>query len=107
MSPDKEHTMNIESEGMLNGDTNGMGRCGINDLAEMCRACELVHRLALLDAYQRFVHDHPQDTVLAVDTNGRVWGASPAITQWLAAPQQLLGQALLGVPGLRVEGWCA
>jgi transcriptional regulator with PAS, ATPase and Fis domain len=61
----------------------------------------------LLDAYQRFVLDHPQDTVLAVDTSGQVWGASPAITQWLAAPQRLLGQALLSAPGLRVEGWRA
>jgi transcriptional regulator with PAS, ATPase and Fis domain len=45
--------------------------------------------------------------VLAVDTSGQVWGASPAITQWLATPQQLLGQALLSIPGLRVEGWRA
>jgi hypothetical protein len=52
---------------------------------------EPARRLALLDAYQRFVLDHPQDTVLAVDTSGTVWGASPAMTQWLAAPQQLLG----------------
>jgi transcriptional regulator with PAS, ATPase and Fis domain len=104
---DEERMMNIESEEMLNGDTNGVGHCGINDLAEMCRACELVRRLALLDAYQRFVHAHPQDTVLAVDTNGQVWGASPTITQWLPAPQQLLGQALLSVPGLRVEEWRA
>jgi transcriptional regulator with PAS, ATPase and Fis domain len=99
--------MNIESGGMLNGVAIGVGHCGIDDLAEMCRACELVRRLALLGTYQRFEHDHPQDTVLAVDTNGQVWGASPAIVQWLAAPQQLLGQALLGVPGLRVEGWRA
>ena len=99
--------MTTASERMLNGGANGAGYCGINDLTEMCRACELVRRLALLEAYQRFMLDHPQDFVLAVDGRGQAWGASPAITQWLAAPQQLLGQALLSVPGLRVEGWRA
>src|SRR5207245_9791040 len=65
---------------------------------------ELVRRLALLDAYHRFLLDHPQDTVLALDGRGHVWGASPSITQLLAAPQQLLGHSLLRVPGLQVEG---
>jgi transcriptional regulator with PAS, ATPase and Fis domain len=90
---------------MLNGGANGVGHYIVNPHGSVAE--EPARRLALLDAYQRFVLDHPQDTVLAVDANGQVWGASPAITQWLAAPQRLLGQALLDVPGLRVEGWRA
>jgi len=65
---------------------------------------ELVRRVALLDAYQRFVLDHPQDAVLAVDGRGYVWGVSPATAQFLPAPQHLLAHSLLRVPGLRVEG---
>jgi transcriptional regulator with PAS, ATPase and Fis domain len=97
--------MTTASEWMVNGGANGAGHYSVNLHGFVPE--EPARRLALLDAYQRFVLDHPQDTVLAVDTSGTVWGASPAMTQWLAAPQQLLGQALLSVPGLRVEGWRA
>jgi transcriptional regulator with PAS, ATPase and Fis domain len=97
--------MKMESEWMLNGGANGVGHYSVTSHDSVFE--EPARQLALFDAYQRFVLDHPQDAVLAVDTNGQVWGVSPAITQWLAAPQQLLGQALLGVPGLRVEGWRA
>jgi transcriptional regulator with PAS, ATPase and Fis domain len=88
---------------MVNGGANGVGHYSVNLHGFVSE--EPTRRLALLDAYQRFVLDHPQDTVLAVDTSGQVWGASPTITQWLPTSQQLLGQALLSVPGLRVEGW--
>lgn len=66
---------------------------------------ELVRRVTVLDHYQRFLLQHPQDTVLAVDARGHVCGASPSITQLLDAPQQLLGHSLLRVPALRVEGF--
>ena len=97
--------MTTESESMLNGGANGAGHYSVYPPVSVPE--EPARRLALLEAYQRFVLAHPQDTVLAVDTGGQVWGASPSITQWLAAPQQLLGQALQAVPGLRVEGWRA
>src|SRR5262249_54077439 len=42
---------------------------------------ELVRRVALLDTYQRFLLDHPQDAVLALDGRGQVWGVSPAVAQ--------------------------
>jgi transcriptional regulator with PAS, ATPase and Fis domain len=100
---DEERTMKTESEWMLNGGANGAGPHSVNP--PLLVYDELVRRLALLSAYQRFMLDHPRDTVLVVDTGGQVRGASPAITQWLAAPERLLGQALLGIPGLRVEGW--
>jgi transcriptional regulator of acetoin/glycerol metabolism len=66
---------------------------------------ELVRRVTVLDHYHRFLLQHPQDTVLAVDARGHVCGASQSITQLLDAPQQLLGQSLLRVPDLRIEGF--
>src|SRR5439155_7712048 len=51
---------------------------------------QLVRRLALLDTYQRFLLDHPQDAVLAVDGRGQVWGVSPATAQFLPTPHHLL-----------------
>jgi transcriptional regulator with PAS, ATPase and Fis domain len=97
--------MKTENEWMSNGRANGVGHYSMNPPGFVPE--EPAQRLTLLDAYQRFVLDHPQDAVLAVDTSGQVWGVSPAIAQWLAAPQELLGQALPGVPGLWVEGWRA
>ena len=65
---------------------------------------ELVRRVALLDTHQRFLLDHPQDAVLALDGRGQVWGVSPAVAQFLPAPQHLFAHSLLRVPGLQVEG---
>ncbi|MBI3249923.1 MAG: sigma 54-interacting transcriptional regulator [Deltaproteobacteria bacterium] len=65
---------------------------------------ELVRRTALLDTYHRFLLQHSQDIVLAIDGRGHVCGASPSLTQLLDAPQHILGKSLLRVPGLQVEG---
>jgi transcriptional regulator with PAS, ATPase and Fis domain len=65
---------------------------------------ELVRRVALLDAHQRFLLDHPQDAVLALDGRGQVWGVSPATAQFLPTPHHLLAHSLLRGPGLQVEG---
>src|SRR5262249_7996578 len=48
---------------------------------------------------------HPHDTVLAIDARGRVCGASSSMISLLDAPQQILGQSLLRVPQLQVEGF--
>lgn len=66
---------------------------------------ELIRRVTLLDEYHRFVLQHPRDTVLAVDARGRVCGASSATGSLLEAPQQVLGQSLLRVSNLHVEGF--
>jgi hypothetical protein len=62
--------MRTESEWMLNGRANGVGHYSVNPHSSVPE--EPARRLALLDAYQRFVLDHPQDTVLAVDTSGQM-----------------------------------
>ena len=66
---------------------------------------ELIRRVALLDEYHRFVLQHPRDTVLAIDARGRVCGASSAATDLFDAPQRVLGQSLLRMPNMRVEGF--
>lgn len=73
-------------------------------LAQLLHREELVRRMTLLDAYHQFLLQHPQDTVLAIDGRGRVCGVAPSITQFLEAPEQILGESLLRVPGLQVEG---
>lgn len=66
---------------------------------------ELLRRTALLDEYHRFLLQHPQETVLAIDGRGHVCGASPSITELLDVPQRILGRSLLRVPELTVEGF--
>lgn len=65
---------------------------------------ELVRRVALLDAYNRFVLQYPRDTVLAIDGRGHVCAASSSATQLSETPQQLLGTSVLRIPGLHIEG---
>lgn len=65
---------------------------------------ELTRRVTLLDAYHRFILRHPHDTVLALDGRGHVCGASSSVASLLEAPHQILGQSLLQVRGLHVEG---
>jgi len=65
---------------------------------------ELIRRVALLDEYHRFVLQHPHDTILAVDARGRVCGASSSASSLFDSPQQILGQSLLRMPNVRVEG---
>jgi transcriptional regulator of acetoin/glycerol metabolism len=66
---------------------------------------ELLRRTALLDEYHRFLLQHPQETVLAIDGRGHVCGASPSIAELLDVPQRILGRSLLRVPELTVEGF--
>jgi transcriptional regulator of acetoin/glycerol metabolism len=66
---------------------------------------ELLRRAALFDEYHRFLLQHPQDVVLAIDGRGHVCGASPSITGLLDSPQRLLGRSLLRIPELQVEGF--
>jgi len=66
---------------------------------------ELLRRTALLDEYHRFLLQHPQETVLAIDGRGHVCGASPSIAGLLDVPQRILGRSLLRVPELKVEGF--
>jgi transcriptional regulator of acetoin/glycerol metabolism len=66
---------------------------------------ELIRRVALLDEYQRFVLQHPHDTILAVDARGRVCGASSSATDLFKSPLHVLGQSLLRVPNFQVEGF--
>ncbi len=66
---------------------------------------ELARRVTLLDAYHRFVFDHPSDVVIAVDGRGHICGASPTIQELLEMPPQLLDTSLLRLPGVHVEGF--
>lgn len=66
---------------------------------------ELIRRVALLDEYHRFVLQYPNDTILAVDARGRVCGASSSTVGLLNAPKSILGQSLLRIPNLYVEGF--
>ena len=66
---------------------------------------ELIRRVALLDEYHRFVLQHPHDTILAVDARGRVCGASSSAATLFDSPQQVLGQSLLRMPNVQVEGF--
>src|SRR5262249_48036241 len=64
---------------------------------------ELTRRVALLESYQYFLLQYPQDTILAVDGRGYVRGVSPSVTRFFDAPQQMLGQSLLRLPHLQIE----
>jgi transcriptional regulator with PAS, ATPase and Fis domain len=66
---------------------------------------ELVRRVTLLNAYHQFLFEHPNDVVVAVDGRGHICGASPAIRELIAHPQQLLDTSLLRLPGVSVEGF--
>src|SRR5262249_9692160 len=66
---------------------------------------ELIRRVALLDEYHRFVLEHPHDTVMAIDARGRVCGASSSVVSLFDMPERVLGQSLLRVPHLQVEGF--
>lgn len=66
---------------------------------------ELIRRVTLLDEYHRVVLQHPQDAIFAVDARGRVCGASSSTADLLESPQRVLGQSLLRVPNLQVEGF--
>jgi transcriptional regulator of acetoin/glycerol metabolism len=66
---------------------------------------EIVRRVALLDAYHRFLLQHPRDMVLAIDGRGHICGASPLIVEVVDAPHNLLDTSLLRLPDLRVEGF--
>lgn len=66
---------------------------------------ELVRRVAVLNAHQQFLLEHPHDVVLAVDGRGHICGASPAIREFVTPPQPLLDTSLLRLPGLHVEGF--
>jgi transcriptional regulator of acetoin/glycerol metabolism len=66
---------------------------------------ELIRRATLLDEYHRFVLQYPNDTILAVDARGRVCGASSSTAGLLDASKHLLGQSLLRVPHLQIEGF--
>lgn len=65
----------------------------------------MLRRMALLDAYHRFLLDHPRDVVLAVDGRGHICGASPTIGELVETPQQVLDTSLLRLPDLQVEGF--
>lgn len=66
---------------------------------------EMLRRVALLDAYQLFLLQHPHDIVLAIDGRGHICGVAPAITQLLEEPQHLLGKSLFRLPEFRIEGF--
>ena len=66
---------------------------------------EIIRRVTLLDAYHRFLLQHPRDTVFAIDRRGHICGVSPTIVDLVDAPQNLLDASLLRLPDLRVEGF--
>lgn len=94
----------ISSYGQVYEHANMIGR--VADRIEMLlHREELIRRVALLDEYHRFVLEHPYDTVLAIDARGRVCGASSSVVSLLDTPERVLGQSLLRVPHLHVEGF--
>ena len=66
---------------------------------------EIIRRVTLLDAYHRFLLQHPRDIVLAIDGRGHICGASSTIVEVVDVPHNLLDTSLLRLPDLRVEGF--
>jgi transcriptional regulator of acetoin/glycerol metabolism len=66
---------------------------------------EMLRRVTLLDAYHRFLLEHPRDVVFAIDRRGHICGASPTIVDLVDTPQQVLDTSLLRLRDLQVEGF--
>jgi transcriptional regulator of acetoin/glycerol metabolism len=66
---------------------------------------ETLRRVELLNAYHRFLLQHPRDLVLAIDRRGHICGASPTIGELIDAPQNVLDTSFLRLPDLCVEGF--
>lgn len=66
---------------------------------------ETLRRVELLNAYHRFLLQHPRDIVLAIDRRGHICGASPTIVELIDAPQNVLDASFLRLSDLHVEGF--